>query len=295
MTRMQTKQQIRQLLSSAGISPNKRLGQHFLIDLNLMRLLADSANIEGNDVVLEVGCGTASLTEALAERAGRVVAVELDRKLAEIASDRLATSSNVEFINADVLESKNTIRRHVTLAVAQAREKCGGRLLLIANLPYNVASPVMMNLLTGETKTDGMYVTVQKEVADRMTAGPGSKHYGILSILLAATGDVKTMRVLKPSVFWPRPQVDSAMVSFTRDKARAGRIVDMELFSETVHLFMGHRRKTAQSCCKFAEGRLVGVTNWPQILEQCGIEPTRRPERLSPEDYVAVAGYAAKS
>ncbi|MHC4353210.1 MAG: 16S rRNA (adenine(1518)-N(6)/adenine(1519)-N(6))-dimethyltransferase RsmA [Planctomycetota bacterium] len=292
---MQTKQQIRQLLISADISPNKRLGQHFLIDLNLMRLLVDSANIENTDVVLEVGCGTGSLTESITERAGRVVAVELDRNLAEIAGARLTQFDNVELINADILKTKNSINSSVTSAVARARNKCTGRFLLVANLPYNVASPVMMNLLTGETKADGMYVTVQKEVADRMTAGAGSKHYGILSIFLAATGDVKTIRVLKPTVFWPRPKVDSAMISFVRDEGKSDRIADMELFSETVHLFMGHRRKTVQSCCKFAEGRLAGVTNWPQILEQCGIEPTRRPEKLTPEDYVAVAGYAAKS
>jgi 16S rRNA (adenine1518-N6/adenine1519-N6)-dimethyltransferase len=292
---MQTKEQIRQLLISADISPNKRLGQHFLIDLNLMRLLVGSANIENTDVVLEVGCGTGSLTESITERAGRVVAVELDRNLAEIAGARLTQFDNVELINADILKTKNSINSSVTSAVARARNKCTGRFLLVANLPYNVASPVMMNLLTGETKADGMYVTVQKEVADRMTAGAGSKHYGILSIFLAATGDVKTIRVLKPTVFWPRPKVDSAMISFVRDEGKSDRIADMELFSETVHLFMGHRRKTVQSCCKFAEGRLAGVTNWPQILEQCGIEPTRRPEKLTPEDYVAVAGYAAKS
>ena len=295
MRRMQTKQQIRQLLLSAGISPNKRLGQHFLIDLNLMRLLVDSAKIERNDVVLEVGCGTGSLTEALAERAGKVLAVELDRKLAEIAGERLARADNVELINADVLQSKNTICQSVTSAVTQAREEFGGRFLLVANLPYSVASPVMMNLVTGETKADGMYVTVQKEVADRMTAKAGSEDYGILSIFLAATGDVRTIRVLKPTVFWPRPQVDSAMVSFVRDKTRADRISDMGLFSETVHLFMSHRRKTVQSCCKFAEGRLAGVANWPKLLEKCGIEPIWRPEKLSPEDYVAVAGHAAKS
>jgi len=214
---MQTKQQIRQLLSLAGISPNKRLGQHFLIDLNLMRLLVDSAHIGKNDVVLEVGCGTGSLTKALAERAGRVIAVELDSNLVEIVRGMLTRSDSVELINADILKSKNTISQSVTSAVALARRKHKGRFLLVANLPYNVASPVMMNLLTGETKADGMYVTVQKEVGERMTAGVGSGDYGILSIFLAAFGDVKTIRVLKPTVFWPQPQVDSAMVSFIRD------------------------------------------------------------------------------
>ncbi|HEC02824.1 MAG TPA: ribosomal RNA small subunit methyltransferase A [Phycisphaerales bacterium] len=292
---MQTKQQIRQLLLSAGVSPNKRLGQHFLIDLNLMRLLVDSAGIKSNDVVLEVGCGTGSLTKSLAERAGRVIAVELDRNLAEIAGERLAISDNTQLINTDILESKHTINRDITGAVALARKKHKGRFLLVANLPYNVASPVMMNLLTGPTKADAMYVTVQKEVAERMTAEVGSGHYGILSIFLAATGDVRTIRVLKPTVFWPQPQVDSAMVGFVRDRAKSDRIADMELFGETVHLFMSHRRKTVRSCCKFAEGRLARVADWPEIFEKCGIDPAVRPEKLSPEDYVAISGRAAKS
>ncbi|UCF15345.1 MAG: ribosomal RNA small subunit methyltransferase A [Phycisphaerales bacterium] len=292
---MQTKQQIRQLLLSAGISPNRRLGQHFLIDLNLMRLLVDSANIEKNDVVLEVGCGTGSLTEALAERAGRVIAVELDRKLAEIAAERLSDAENVDVVNADILQSKHTLSPYVTGAIAQARERFAGRFLLVGNLPYNVASPVMLNLAMGKPRADEMYVTVQKEVADRMSAGAGSADYGILSILLAATGDVRTIRVLKPAVFWPRPQVDSAMVSYVRDGARSGRIADMEIFCETVHLFMSHRRKTVQSCCRLAEGRLGCVTDWPAILERCGIGPTQRPEKLSPVDYVVLTEHAAKS
>ncbi len=283
------------MLSSAGLSPNKRLGQHFLIDLNLMRLLIDSANIQKDDIVLEVGCGTGSLTEALAGRARKVVAVELDRKLGEIAGERLAKADNVELVNGDILESKNTICRSVTATVALAREKCAGRLLLVANLPYNVASPVMMNLVTGATKADEMYVTVQKEVADRMTAEPGSGHYGILSIFLSAAGSVKTIRVLKPSVFWPKPQVDSAMVGFVGDKARSARITDMNLFCETVHLFMSHRRKTVQACCRLAEGRLARVTDWSEIFERCGVKPTWRPEKLSAESYVTIAENAGKS
>lgn len=294
MRQMQTKQQIRQLLSAAGLSPNKRIGQHFLIDLNLMRLLVDSADVQENDIVLEVGCGTGSLTEALVERAGMTIAVELDRNLAEIVRKQLAQAENFEFINADVLESKNTINPAVTDALARAREKCDGRVLLVANLPYNVASPVMMNLLSGRATADRMYVTVQKEVADRMAARPGSGVYGILSILLDATGDVKTLRTLKPTVFWPQPQVDSAIVSFVRNEAKCDRITNMGLFSKTVHLFMGHRRKTLAACCKLAGGELARVANWADIFEQCRIDPTQRPEKLSAADYVAIAEYAAK-
>jgi len=286
---MQTKRQIQQLLVSAGVRPNKRLGQHFLIDLNLMRLLVDSANINNNDIVLEVGCGTGSLTGALTEKAGMVIAVELDRTLAEIAKSRLENAENIELINTDILENKNTLSHTVTNALESARKKYHGRILLVANLPYNVASPIMMNLVTGPRTADAMYVTVQKEVADRMTAVPASSDYGALSIFLCATGDVKTIRVLKPTVFWPQPQVDSAMVSFVHDQAKLKRIENMEFFSQTVHLFMGHRRKTLMACSKLARGKLAKIANWPEIFERCSINPAQRPEQLAVEDYIAIA------
>ncbi|MGB2865549.1 MAG: 16S rRNA (adenine(1518)-N(6)/adenine(1519)-N(6))-dimethyltransferase RsmA [Sedimentisphaerales bacterium] len=289
---MQTKRQIRDLLSSAGVSPNKRLGQHFLIDLNLLRLLVDSANIQKEDVVLEVGCGTGSMTEALAGKAGRIIAVELDRNLSEIAGKQLLDAENLQLINADILESKHILSHTVVSTLALAREEYQGRILLVANLPYDVASSLLMNLVMGPTIADAMYVTVQKEVADRMAAAPASSNYGILSIFLGATGDVKTIRILKPAVFWPQPQVDSAMVSFVRNQAKSDRIASMELFSETVHLFMGHRRKTLLSCSKLARGKLAEIADWPKIFEQCCINPKQRPETLSPEDYIKIANYA---
>lgn len=286
---MQTKQQIQHLLASAGARPNKRLGQHFLIDLNLMRLLVDSAHIKNSDIVLEVGCGTGSLTEALADKAGMVIAVECDKALAKIAKRQLAlyrsAPDNVRIINTDILETKSTISRTVTKAIQLCRKKYTGRILLVANLPYSVAAPVMLNLIV---MVDGMYVTVQKEVAQRITAEPGEKHYGPLSIFLAATGDVKMLRVLKPTVFWPRPRVDSAMLSFVRRKAKAGRIKNMELFNNIVRLFMQHRRKMLKSCTKFARGKPAEINNWPEIFEQCSIDPTQRPDQLSPEDYIAL-------
>ncbi len=286
---MQTKQQIQQLLASAGVFPNKRFGQHFLIDLNLMRLLIDCANIGSDDIVLEVGCGTGSLTEGLAERAGYCLAVELDRTLAKIAKEQLAKKKNIAVIDTDILESKHTVSATVIEAIEQARKKHPGRLLLVANLPYNVACPVMLNLVVGPTVADNMYVTIQKQVAERMTAKPGSRDYGTLSIFLSATGDVKTEKILKPTVFWPQPQVDSAMVSFVRKKQNVSRIQSMELFSEVVNLFMGHRRKMLKACTKFARGELAEIGNWLEVFEQCSIDPTKRPEQLPPEDYIAIA------
>ena len=286
---MQTKQQIQQLLASAGVRPNKRLGQHFLIDLNLMEKLVDAAHIGKNDVVLEVGCGTGSLTQAIAEKAGYCLAVEMYEPLAKIAERELAKAENVEVINVDVLASKHTINRAVTDAVESARKSCAGRFLLVANLPYSVASPLMVNLITGDITADGMYVTVQKEVAERMTAGPGSGDYGTLSIFMSAAGDIKIERVLKPTVFWPQPQVGSAMVSFVRNEEKVSRIRSVELFSEVVNLFMGHRRKMLKACSKLAAGRLAEIRNWPQIFEQSCIEPHNRPEQLSPESYIAIS------
>jgi 16S rRNA (adenine1518-N6/adenine1519-N6)-dimethyltransferase len=292
---MQTKHQIRQLLSSAGIRPNRRRGQHFLIDLNLMRLLVDSANIQEDDVVLEVGCGTGSMTGLLAQKAGRVIAIELDRNLSEIARKQLEGTKNIILLNADVLESKYTLNPALVDALALARKQYRGRMLLVSNLPYDAASSLMMNLLTGPTIADAMYVTVQKEVADRMTAAPACKNYGVLSILVGATGEVKTIKTLKPAVFWPQPKVDSAMVAFVRKQEKSDRTANMELFCEIVHLFLGHRRKTLLSCSRLATGKLAQITNWPEIFEKCNINPTRRPETLSSEEYNAITNYAGNS
>jgi 16S rRNA (adenine1518-N6/adenine1519-N6)-dimethyltransferase len=323
---MQTKRQIQELLTAAGVSPKRRLGQHFLVDLNLMRLLVDSAGIGPGDVVLEVGTGTGSLTEALAPQAGQVVTVELDPTLAGIAQDRLAGAGNVRIVRGDVLSGKGTIHRTVSEAVAQAQatfhipsqksQRPAGqaparpRLLLVSNLPYDVASPVMINLVKGPTIADAMWVTVQKEVADRMTASPGSRDYGTLSILLQATGEVELIRRLKPGVFWPPPGVDSAIVRYRRDEARSRRILDMDLFTGVVALFIGHRRKMLRACVKQAPPQLGGPAcrghpapdsragrlghdgggdPWPKIFELNGIDPTRRPEELAPGQYVDLA------
>ena len=122
-----------------------------------------------------------------------------------------------------------------------------------------------------------------------MTAAPGSSDYGTLSIYLDATGEAKTIRVLKPTVFWPQPQVDSAMVSFVRKKEKVNRIRDMQLLNEIVALFMSHRRKMLKACTKLARDELAKVNIWPEIFEKCSIDPTQRPEQLLPQDYIAIA------
>jgi len=299
---MQTKHQIQELLSAAGVSPNRRLGQHFLIDLNLLRLLVDSAEPGPDDVVLEVGCGSGSLTQSLAERAGMAVAVEIDRTLALIAKSQLAGRENVQIVNADVLSGKGSLNPEVVEALERARDRFRstgpsqrgsetslGRLLLVSNLPYDVASPVMIHLAKGPVTADAMFVTVQKEVAERMTAWPGSRDYGTLSIFLQATGDVEILRILKPSVFWPPPAVDSAMIRFVRDERKSRRIANMAVLSDVVGLLMGHRRKMLRACLKSVPAHLGDWDLWMRILEQQGIDPTLRPGDLRAAQYVDLA------
>lgn len=291
---MQTKRQIRALLASAGVTPNRRFGQHFLVDLNLLRLLVDSAQIGADDVVLEVGCGTGSLTQALAERARHVVAVEVDGTLAGIAESQLAGADNVTLIRADALSSKGILNPEVVEASGRARATGRGRLLLVSNLPYDAGTAVMLNLVKGPVVADEMVVTVQKEVAERMEAGPNHRDYGTLSILLGATGRARTLRVLKPSVFWPPPAVDSAIVRYVRDATKCRRIDDMARFGEVVGLFMGHRRKMLRACAKYAADTLGGRELWLELFDKCGIPATQRPEALGPEQYVDLANLCGR-
>lgn len=286
---MQTKNQIRELLEASGIKPNKRFGQNFLIDLNLMKLLADSAEIQKQDVILEAGCGTGSFTAILAEKAGKIISVEIDNNLYPIAKEQLSGFKNIELLNIDILESKHTISKQVMDLLSLAYKEFSGRILLVANLPYNAACPVMMNLITGPIKADGMYVTVQKEVADRMKAKPGSSDYGVLSIIMQACGDMELIRVLKQGVFWPRPQVDSAMVKYVRSKERNDKIPDMELFTKIVHVFLNHRRKTIHACSRLEDAKNIGGNNWTAIFNSCSIDSQLRPDQLTPEQYIAVA------
>jgi 16S rRNA (adenine1518-N6/adenine1519-N6)-dimethyltransferase len=303
---MQSKSQIYELLLSAGVKPNKRFGQHFLIDLNLMRLLLDTAQLTKDDIVLEVGCATGSMTEGIAEKAGFCVAVEIDAVLANIARKQLADYQNVKLIAADALKNKFEINPVVLDALNHARANYKGRLLLIANLPYAAGTPLMLNLVTApalvfDKKTrgqdagvDAMFVTVQKEVADRMLAHQASKDYGILSILLCATGDLKHIRTLKPSVFWPQPQVHSAMISYVRNPEKVKGIKSIEMLSNIASAFLQHRRKMLKSGCKLLSFRSTGFQpvekfNWPAIFDKCSIAPALRPDQLTPEQFVDLA------
>lgn len=280
-----TKQQLQQLLDTAGVSPRHRWGQNFLIDLNLMRLLVDKADLRGNETVLEVGCGTGSLTDLIAPLAGAVIAVEIDRGLAQIAQSELAQHKNVSIINSDVLDNKSTINRAILDNVQKARLRLKGHFYLMANLPYQVASPVIINLLLSDSMPNAMFFTVQAEVAWRMTAEPGNKSYGRLSILMQATGDVKQLRTVGPQAFWPTPKVSSAMIVWRRNDDKCRTINDLPTVKQMIDLLLGHRRKTINSCLAQANLNF----DYHRLLVQANINDKARGETLPPQKFVELA------
>ena len=223
--------------------------------------------------------------------AGRVIDVEIDLNLMQIAREQLARHKNIQFIGADVLSGKNTINQEVCDTIAKAQKQYKGPFYLIANLPYQVAAPLMIDLLLEEALVpEGMWVTVQKEVADRMTADRGTKAYGPLSILLQVTGRMKQLRTIKPQAFWPRPKVNSALVSWRRDEKKCKNIRDIKRVKQMVDLLLRHRRKKIGNCLT----KEAGFDEIGSLLEPLGIDAEARGETLGPEAFVALANRWAK-
>jgi 16S rRNA (adenine1518-N6/adenine1519-N6)-dimethyltransferase len=240
----QTTAYLKQLFAQVGFTIDARRGQNFLVDLNLVDLLARTAELRPDDVVLEVGTGTGALTERLAAAAGRVVTAEIDPRLAQLARDRLVDFENVTIVEGDALAAKHRLAPAVLDAVAAARAGSpAGRFMLAANLPYCVATPVISNLLALPRPFDAAVVTVQREMAERMTAAAGTADYNALSVWVGVQCRGEIVRVLPPSVFWPRPKVESAIVRLDLEPARRGRVADLGRFHAFVRDIFCHRRK----------------------------------------------------
>lgn len=286
---MHTLTYIRELLARHDAQPRHHWGQNFLTDLNAMRLLVGLADLRDTDTVLEVGCGTGSLTEELADRACRVVVVEIDSTLAEITSRVLAGRTNVQLLNQDILADKHTIAPNVFAELARARQTCDGRVLLVANLPYAVATVVVLDLLCAEPAFDGMYFTVQKEVAEKLAAtGPGP-HYGIPAVLVQAVADVRIARILGPHAFWPPPKVDSAVVTVTPNTDRRARTHDYRQFQQIVSLLFAHRRKTIRATLRHTHNAPEMVKGLEHALTLSGIDTSRRAESLTVDQFIELA------
>ena len=273
--------------------PEKRYGQHFLIDGNLMRMLVDEADLGPADTVLEVGPGVGNLTELLVERAGRVVAVEIDPAIAEIARTRLAGTGNLDFLITDVLANKHTVAPEVLDLAETRRLACGGPLKLVANLPYQAATPLVAELVMRDPPLERLVFTVQEEVAARFAAEPGTSDYGPVGVIVQALGKVEVLRRLGPSVFWPRPKVWSAMVRIRPDAARRKRIRDLALFRRTIHGLFVHRRKRAARSLSLADAAEGSPETWAACLKAAGLDPEARGETYTVDEIVRLANSLA--
>jgi 16S rRNA (adenine1518-N6/adenine1519-N6)-dimethyltransferase len=265
----QTKHQIQELLARAGSHPRHRFGQNFMIDQNLVRVVADAGNVSAGDLVIEVGPGTGTLTEELLSRGAEVIAVEIDRDLAKLLRERFASAERFTLIEGDALSSKHALNEDLAHHLAAAPGAAGSR-KLVANLPYNIASPLIIELLIAGAAL--LAFTVQKEVADRLRAAPGSEAYGPLSVMAQMLARVEMLRTLPPQVFWPAPKIESALVRMTRNDQLGG---DAAAFGRFVHTLFSFRRKTLRNALAQA-----GV-DAAAALEKTGLDPQVRPEVLS--------------
>lgn len=251
----------------------KKFGQNFLIDTHVLEKIISAAGITKNDCVLEIGPGIGTMTQYLAENAGHVVAVEIDRNLIPILKETLADYDNVTVINEDILRVD---------IKALAEEYNGGKpIKVVANLPYYITTPIIMGLFESGVPIDNITVMVQKEVADRMKEGPGSKDYGALSLAVQYYAEPEIVANVPPNCFIPRPNVGSAVIRLTRHKEMPVEMKDPALMFKIIRASFNQRRKTLQN----------GLGNAPELpytkeqiaaaIEEMGLTPTIRGEALS--------------
>ncbi len=272
---MQTLTEIRALLDARGATPRHRFGQNFLHDHNQLRRLVARARVMRGTRVLEVGPGTGTLTETLLEAGATVIACEIDPVMTAIVRDRVlpVADGRLDIVEGDCLDGKH----HLSAALRAAIDTrfAGAPFLLVANLPYQAATPLMLNLLTSVPHCSGLFVTIQREVADRLSASPGSKAYGPISVQAQLLAHVDPFAVLPPSCFWPAPEVHSAFVAIERiDPPPTHDPIELGRFLQRV---FSKRRKQL--------GSVLGrVGSWPP-----DIDPTMRPEQLTPHQLLTLA------
>lgn len=290
MSERQTLSYLQKRFELARLQPQTRFGQNFLIDLNLVELIAKTAELGPRDVVLEVGTGMGSLTTLMAKRAGQVVTVEIDRNLAALARQEFASVGNVTLLEQDALQGKHKLHAAVMDAVRERVAAIpGGRFKLVANLPYNVATPILSNLLDVDPWPVRMVATIQRELAERITAVPKTKDYSALSIWMQSQCQAEIVRVMPPSVFWPRPKVESAILDIRPQKVLRDRIVDRSHFHDLVRSIFLHRRKYLRSALHSAVKEWLDKPQVDAILAELELEATVRAEQLTPQQMIELA------
>jgi 16S rRNA (adenine1518-N6/adenine1519-N6)-dimethyltransferase len=268
---------LKQELRDYAFLPKKRLGQHFLVDRNILNKVVRTAEVGKEDVVIEVGPGPGEMTRALARLVKRVIAVEIDSKLVEILKKRLADCPNVEVVRNDILK----------VDFKRLYQKEGHPIKVVANLPYQISTPLLFRFIEAKKAFSTLTLMLQREVAERMAASSGGKEYGPLSIFVQLFLDVSIRFFIKPSAFFPPPKIESAVVHMVwKEKPRIEE-KDEEWFKKVVKACFGYRRKTLLNALKHSDLSLHESAG--SKMENVGIDPQRRPETLSIEEFVRLA------
>jgi len=283
----QTKAEIKTLLDGHAAAPRKRYGQCFLIDRNLMERVLATAEVSSRDWVLEVGCGTGSLTGELLRRAGRVVGVEIDKALQVILADRYGQVDHFSLLAEDVLAKKSALAPSVIDAMAVARAAVDGRGMLVANLPYDVATSLLIELLLGDFGIERFVFTVQLEMAERLRAAANTDAYGAVSVIAQSMARVAIVAKLPPQAFWPAPKVQSAIVKMERVSRDKLPIDDPRGFAKFVRTVFQSRRKGLLGTLKRMgqAGSVDFSGNLEELLTEMDISPQIRPEAVSLETW----------
>ena len=283
MEKLSNPQKTIEILQKYQFVFQKRFGQNFLIDPHVLEKIMAAAQIGPEDCVLEIGPGIGTMTQYLAERAARVVAVEIDEGLIPILQETLKDYGNVTLIRADIL--KVDIKE-------LAQEYGGGRpFKVVANLPYYITTPIVMGLLEGDAPVESITVMVQKEVADRMQAGPGSKDYGALSLAVQYYADPYIAANVPPNCFIPRPNVGSAVIRLTRHAVPPVHVEDPALLFRIIRASFNQRRKTLVNSLNNSQELACTKEEAARALEYLGLGASVRGEALTLEEFAGIANY----
>ena len=273
--------QLMELFRRYNFRPKKRFGQNFLVDRNVLNKILAAAEIHEGDPVLEVGPGAGTLTLALAERGAKVVAVELDRGLIAILTEVLAGHPNAVVVNADILG--------LNLPQFLADHFGDAKVKVLGNLPYYITSPITSELLLARSRIERMVLMVQKEVAERLKACPGTKDYGSMSVFVQYYSQPEIIAHASKNVFLPPPDVSSAIIRLTPRPEPPVEVPSDELFFDVVHCAFGQRRKTLLNSLSDCQALGLSKEQVSQVLHDAGIDPSRRAETLSLDEFARIA------
>jgi 16S rRNA (adenine1518-N6/adenine1519-N6)-dimethyltransferase len=266
----------RKVLEKYGIRPVRSLGQSFLIDRNVTTKIVENSGIEKTDTVVEIGAGPGIMTRLIAEKAGKVIALEIDPKIVDALHKELGGTSNLEIVRCDVLKYDFTSVLDDTSAK---------KIKVIGNIPYNISSQILFRLIESRDMISSMTLMFQKEVADRIIAAPGGKEYGILSVITAMYALPTKVMTVSASCFYPKPKVDSTVVRMDVRQKPLYETCDSGLFSKIVRASFSKRRKTLVNSLKASDYiQSIGI-NLDSILESIGIDGGRRGETLTVEEF----------